>query len=247
MLLDELTAEARRRAADLSSAQVRPCGRADFAAALRGRGRLSVIAEFKRSSPSEGGIAPEADLESQLACYQAAGAAAVSVLTEPSRFGGSPDDLVRAAACSSLPLLMKDFVVDPRQVLQACTLGASACLLIVRCLEPGQLHELAAACREQRMVPLLECHTAAEVERALEVDDAVLGVNNRDLDTLEIHLERAPELLAEVPEDRVVVAESGYTSAAQAIAVRGRVDAVLIGTALMRAEDPGAFVAEVGA
>ncbi len=246
-VLDELVAAARLRAAALpkDGERVR-CSRASFRDALRGRERMSVVAEFKRSSPSKGGIAPDADVETRVRGYRDAGAAAVSVLTEPSRFSGSEDDLIRAAATVDLPLLMKDFVVDVRQVRRAAEIGASAVLLIVRCLDDEHLHELAAACADFALTPLIECHDASEVDRALAVPDAVIGVNNRDLASLEIDLGNAPELLARVPDDRIAIAESGYIEVASVEPVRGIADAVLVGTALMQADDPAAFVRGVG-
>ena len=176
--------------------------------------------------------------------YGRAGAAAISVLTEPSRFGGSVDDLSRAVAVSNRPVLMKDFVVDPRQIRQAAALGASAVLLIVRCLTRKELPDLAAEAAEFGLTPLIECHDLEELELALEIEQAVIGVNNRNLDSLEIELERAPVLLARVPPDRVVVAESGYETTAQLLEIRGLADAVLVGTALMRSGDPAAFIRE---
>lgn len=246
-VLRELVDSARRRAATMVVPKdARPAApRPSFADALRGRQSLSVIAEFKRQSPSQGGIAPQADVLAQTRVYARAGAAAVSVLTEPSRFGGDIDDLRRAAAALALPVLMKDFVVAPVQVELAAALGAAAVLLIVRCLDESQLSELAQACAARGLTPLIECHSEAEVERALRIDDAVIGVNNRDLDTLAIDLARAPRLLRAVPEGRVCVAESGYLQPADVDAVRGLADAVLIGTALMQGGDPGAFLAEV--
>ncbi|MEM7203636.1 MAG: indole-3-glycerol-phosphate synthase [Planctomycetota bacterium] len=248
--LDDLLAAARSRARALHpSPPATPSTRASFAAALRGRDRLAVIAEFKRASPTEGGIAPHADIMTQVRRYAAAGAAAISVLTEPTRFGGGIDDLTAAAEAVDLPLLLKDFVVDPRQVAQACAHGASACLLIVRCLEPSRLHELVHACRDLALTPVIECHSAAELEMAVtatrDVPDAVIGINNRDLDNLRVDVSRAPALLRHVPTSRVAVAESGYATPAATATVRGRADAVLIGTGLMRAPDPAAFIAEV--
>ena len=218
------------------------CQRASFGAALAGREKISIVAEFKRSSPSVGGIAPSSDVVRQVRRYAELGVAAISVLTEPSRFSGSEEDLVRAAEAVDLPLLMKDFVVDTAQVRRGAELGASAILLIVRCLSDVQLQELAAACVEHAITPLVECHDPAEVDRALAVENAVIGVNNRDLSSLEIDLTNAPTLLARVPKDRIAIAESGYAGPQDVDAVRGIADAVLIGTALMRASDPEDFV-----
>jgi len=245
-VLDELVARARARAAALPDfEQAAPSARAGFAKALAGRERLSVIAEFKRGSPSVGAIDVQADPRLRIDQYVRAGAAAISVLTEPSRFLGSPDDLRLAAARTALPLLLKDFVVAPVQVRQAAQLGASAVLLIVRCLTEAELADLSLEARRLGLDVLIECHEPEEIERALRIPGAVIGVNNRDLSTLEIDRERAPRLLARVPPNRIAVAESGYETLEQLEELRGRVDAVLVGTALMRAPDPAALILEV--
>lgn len=246
-VLRQLLENAQRRAATM----VVPAGatttttRPSFAQALRGKQRLAVIAEFKRQSPSRGGIAPLADVLAHTQAYARAGAAAVSVLTEPSRFGGDIDDLRLAATTLAQPVLMKDFVVASVQVELAAALGAAAVLLIVRCLARDQLMDLAQACTAHGLTPLVECHNEAEIELALRIDGAVIGVNNRDLDTLALDLDRAPRLLRRVPADRICVAESGYQEPADVDAVRGLADAVLIGTALMQRADASAFIAEV--
>jgi indole-3-glycerol phosphate synthase len=244
-LLDELVASARERARRIPRVEPSsPPSGPSLAQAIRGRDRLDVVAEFKRKSPSLGDIAgPE--LEAQVKKYEAAGAAAISVLTEPSRFGGSFDDLAGAASAVEVPVLMKDFVVEEAQVREAARLGARGVLLISRCLSRAQLSGLVAACAHYRLTPFLECHSHEEVERALQFEQAVVGVNNRDLETLEIDRALAPRLLASVPEDRVVVAESGYESARDASEVRGRADAVLVGSALMKCLDPGTLIREI--
>lgn len=241
-LIDDLVREARARARNLPRrAPSPPRERPSFLEALRGKAKLDVIAEYKTRSPSLGAIA-ERDLAGRVAGYEKAGAAALSVLTEPTRFGGSCDDLENAARSVSLPVLMKDFIVDPAQVREAAHRGASAVLLIVRCLDGSQLDELAALATELELTPLVECHDANELARALDVDGAVIGVNNRDLDTLEIDRSLAPRLLADVPPDRVVVAESGYHAADDVREVRGLADAVLIGSALMKLDDPRSLI-----
>jgi indole-3-glycerol phosphate synthase len=244
-LLEDLVRDARERARRLPALEPprRPPS-LSFEAAIRGKDRLDVIAEFKRRSPSLGRIAEPA-LEDRVRRYREAGAAAVSVLTEPTRFGGSFEDLSRASSAAAAPVLMKDFVVDPAQVREGVRHGARAILLILRCLSRNDLDELVSACVHYRVSPLLECHEPSEVERALAYDAAVIGANNRDLETLAIDRALAPRLLAEVPRDRVTVAESGYETAADVREVRGLADAVLIGSALMRAEDPGALVREI--
>ena len=140
--------------------------------------------------------------------------------------------------------MMKDFIVSPRQVELAAALGASAVLLIVRCLSTTQLGELAAAAVEIGVTPLIECHEAEELEPALAIEDAVIGINHRNLSTLSVDLESGRALLQRVPSDRVVVSESGVESPRQIREFLGVADAVLVGTALMRAEDPEAFLQE---
>jgi indole-3-glycerol phosphate synthase len=244
-LVKDLVRHARERASriPLREPEGKPSGRS-FEAVLRGKERLEVIAEFKRRSPSRGAIA-EPDLGAQVGRYADAGAAAVSVLTEPTRFDGSYDDLALAARSVAVPVLMKDFVVDPAQVREAARLGARSVLLILRCLSESELDELVSACAHYRLTPLLECHSESEIERALVHERAVIGANNRDLETLAVDRELAPRLLARVPLDRVVVAESGYESAEDVRDLRGVADAVLVGSALMRHRDPGALIREI--
>jgi indole-3-glycerol phosphate synthase len=244
-VLHELVAHAHARAAglrELPPPSARP--RLGFVDAIAGRQRLAVIAEWKRASPSAGSLATTS-LATQVRAYEDGGARAISVVTEDSRFGGSFDDLGAIGAHVALPLLLKDFVVAPRQIEVAARLGASAVLLIARILEGSQLADLAAVCRAHDLDVLCECHDEAEVERALGLEGAAIGVNNRDLDTLVVDTARAARLLPRVPAGRVAVAESGYATPADARALVGLADAVLIGTALLRSGDPRAFVAEV--
>lgn len=245
IVLDAIVAAARERAKQLPKGQ--PAGwprGVPLDDALRGKERLKLIAEYKRSSPAAGPIAAGRDVVEQVRGYVRAGAAAVSVLTEPSQFGGSLEDLERAAAAVTAPVLMKDFVVDVAQVRVAACLGARGVLLIARILSPAELEELASACAHYGLVPLIECHDEDEVARALAVPRAVLGLNNRDLTTLAVDRGRAIRLLETVPRERVVVAESGYERPEEAAELRGRADAVLVGTALMRAADPEAWIRE---
>jgi len=245
-LIDELVATARARAEALPPREQLPKGsRPSFREALRGKAHLDVIAEFKRASPSLGAIA-ERGLEDQVRRYAQAGAAAISVLTEPSRFKGSLADLERTVASVEVPVLMKDFVVHPAQIREAAFLGASAVLLIVRCLSREQLSELAQAADELGLTPLVECHHARELERALDIEDAVIGVNNRDLDTLAIDTSLSPRVLRGVPRERIVVAESGYEHAEDVAELRGVADAVLMGSALMKLDDPTQRIQEIG-
>lgn len=244
-LVEDLVWSARERAKRIPAREPeRTNTRPSLESGLRGKHRLDVLAEYKRRSPSLGRIA-EPDLLEQVRRYEGAGAAAISVLTEPTRFGGSFDDLSRAADSVQLPVLMKDFVVDPAQVREAARLGARGVLLILRCLSDADLDELVSACAHYDLTPLLECHTHAEIARALPHRNGVIAANNRDLETLEIDRGLAPRLLVEVPGDRVAVAESGYRNAEDVRSLRGLADAVLVGGALMRLEDPAKLIREI--
>ena len=242
-LLDTLTAAARERASRLpASAPGPPPARPpSLAAAVAGRRTVSVIAEFKRRSPSAGAIREDEEPAERAVRYRDAGAAALSVLTEPTRFGGSLGDLTAAARASGLPALMKDFVVAPAQVRAGRDAGASAVLLIVRCLDDRQLRALYEEAVDDGLEALVEVHDAAELDRALALPNALIGVNNRDLDTLAVDRRRAASLLPRVPADRIAVAESGYLEPEHLTELRGAADAVLIGAALMRAKDPADF------
>jgi indole-3-glycerol phosphate synthase len=206
----------------------------DFVAALRQPG-LAVIAEHKRRSPSAGPIRDDLGLEEVVAAYEHGGAAALSILTEGPNFGGSLEDLRRARAASSLPILRKDFTLDPYQVLEAHAAGADAILLIVAALEDGQLAELHAAAVELGLAALVEVHDAGELERALALAPRLIGINNRDLTTLQVDRRRTFELRAAIPDGVAVVAESGFSQRGQLDGLP--VDAVLVGEALMRASD----------
>ena len=200
-----------------------------------------MIAEFKRRSPSAGAIRDD-DPGNRARRYREAGAAALSVLTDPDAFGGSLEDLAAASRAASLPVLMKDFVVHPVQIRAGWGAGASAVLLIARCLDDERLRRLYDEARELGLDALVEVHDAAELDRALSLESAILGINNRDLDTLRVERRHAAALLPRVPADRVAVAESGYLEPAHLLGLRGLADGVLIGTALMRASDPSLFL-----
>jgi indole-3-glycerol phosphate synthase len=209
-----------------------------FSEALIAEG-ISLIAEMKRSSPSRGPIRPGASVTEVVQAYQEAGASAVSVLTEGAYFGGSLDDLVEARAACELPLLRKDFVVDEYQVLEARAAGADAVLLIVAALESGRLADLMTFAGELGMDSLVEVHDEREVETAVESGAEVLGINNRDLHSLEVDLETTFRLLADVPAGTVVVAESGIAHSDDVGRLEDAgVDAILVGEALMTAPDP---------
>jgi len=207
-------------------------------AALR-RDHVALIAEIKRSSPSRGAISPELDAASQARAYKAGGAAAISVLTEPESFGGKDEDVRAAAAAAGLPILRKDFHVSEVQLFQARALGASAALLIVRALEPSRLEALVKAAHSVGLEIIAEVRDLAELERAVDAGARIIGVNNRNLETLEIEERTADAVIPHIPGDCVAVAESGYSSRSSIASVAAcGADAVLIGSFLSAAADP---------
>ena len=231
------TAELRDRA-EMRGGDARP-----FADALRrGPGDpIRVIAEVKRMSPSAGVLRAEYAPTDLARGYERAGAAAVSVLTEPDRFGGSAADLSRVREHVTVPVLWKDFVVHERQIYEACASGADAVLLIVALLGEGQLADFAALAKDLGMAPLVEVLETREIERAVAIEGAPIGLNNRDLRTLAMRAGWAERLLSEIPAERVRVAESGYKDPAQVAAVeRLGADAILVGESLLRDESPEA-------
>jgi indole-3-glycerol phosphate synthase len=199
---------------------------------------LSLIAEHKRRSPSAGLIRGELSLPDVVGAYERAGARALSILTEESRFGGSLRDLAQARAASRLPILRKDFIVDPYQLHEALAGGADAILLIVAALHDEQLASLLALAGALRLDALVEVHDGGELRRAVAAGAQLIGINNRDLTTLTVDTRRTFELLEQVPTGSVVVAESGFSRRAELEALeRAGVHGVLIGEALMRAGD----------
>lgn len=211
-----------------------------FRDALQGR-RVGVIAEVKRSSPSRGAINPGLDLARQVRAYEAGGAAAISVLTEPTRFGGSADDLVLARKSVALPLLKKDFHVEVSQILEARVLGASAALVIARAVPPGRLKDLMTAGADVALEILVEVRDERELDLALSLNASLIGVNNRNLETLEIDAGTSLRILPLIPRGVLAIAESGVKSAADVkrFADAGA-DAVLVGSELSGARDPEA-------
>ena len=215
-----------------------------FRDALAGPG-LGGIAEVKRRSPSAGDLRPAADASALAKAYEANGAAAVSILVDE-RFGGSFDDLRAARASANVPLLAKGFFSTRAQLQEARSSGADAVLLVVRDLEDGRVAELLRTARELDLDALVEVHDAEELKRAVALDAEIVGVNARDLSTFEIDRRAQLDLVARGPRDRVVVAESGVETRAQGAAAElAGADAILVGSALMRAHDPGAKLAEL--
>jgi indole-3-glycerol phosphate synthase len=232
--LAELEGQLQRRGEDrpFSEALVRP--------------GLSLIAEFKRRSPSVGDIGAGANVAEMVGAYERGGAAALSVLTDEAHFGGDLADLRAAREACDLPILRKDFIVDRYQLYEAAVYGADAVLLIVRALEPESLATLYREAVALDLDPLVEVHDADELERALELDAAAIGINNRNLDSGEVDVGTTFELMPDVPAGKAVVAESGISTRPQLDELEGvGVDAVLIGEALMRADDPESKVREL--
>ena len=208
---------------------------------------LSLIAEFKRRSPSAGEIAAaDAAVAEQVGAYERGGAAALSVLTDETHFGGSLEDLRAARAACDLPILRKDFIVDEYQLYEAAVHGADAVLLIVRALDDEPLLALYEKARELDLDCLVEVHDAPELERALALEVEVIGINNRNLDQGTVDVGTTYELMPDVPVGVTVVAESGISDRAELEELdRVGVDAVLIGGALMEAADPEAKAREL--
>lgn len=242
---EEVAALAARAAELRDAAESMPPARA-FEAALQRESEVALIAEVKRRSPSAGWIRRDLAPADVARAYEAAGAAAVSVLTDADFFGGSLADLDEVRRTVSLPVLRKDFTIDPVQVWESRAAGADAILLIARILDDSQLRDLGALARELGMAVLVEIHGAAELDRALAAGATVVGVNNRDLSTFHTDLGIALGLAARVPAHCALVAESGIRGPADVARLgRAGVDAVLVGETLMRAADVGAATAEL--
>ena len=244
-IVESTREEVERRREDRPIAQLeaalrdRPEGR-PFNEALIRPG-ISLIAEHKRRSPSAGAIRAGASVTDVVLAYERGNAAALSILTEGPNFDGSLDDLREARAVTELPVLRKDFIVDPYQVYESAAAGADAILLIVAAMHPEDLRELYREARDLDLDVMVEVHDEEELEVALDVDADVLGINNRDLTDFSVDLERTYALLADVPAGKTVVSESGFKSREQLDELeRVGVDAVLVGESLMRAPDPEA-------
>ena len=221
----------------------------DFVGALRGKiaaGAPAVIAEVKQASPSKGVLRPDywpADIAQS---YAEHGAACLSVLTDQDYFQGAIDHLKQARASCMLPVLRKDFIVDPWQIYQSRAIGADCILLIAACLDDTQMADFEVAARRLDMAVLVEVHDAAELDRALRLKTPLIGVNNRNLRTFEVTLDTTLSLRAAVPTDRILVAESGIATRADVQRLRdGGVPAFLVGEAFMRAAEPGEALREL--
>ncbi|MBK5093252.1 MAG: indole-3-glycerol phosphate synthase TrpC [Actinobacteria bacterium] len=219
----------------------------DFTAAVsRGGGGVKIIAEVKRMSPSAGSIREDAPVAELVRAYCDAGAAAVSVLTSEYKFGGRIADLLEAGRASDVPLLRKDFIIDPYQVLESRVHGASAVLLLAAVLTVDRIRALEGYARELGMTALVEAHDRADLEKVLDADSLLVGINNRDLATLEVDVRTTDRLLPHIPEGHTVVSESGIRTRDQVIHMEELgIDALLVGEALMRAGEPGAMLKQL--
>jgi indole-3-glycerol phosphate synthase len=245
---EEVAAGLRKKslAAMRADAQSRVLTR-DFEGAMRARlaaGRAAVIAEVKKASPSKG-VLRENFMPADIAqSYAEHGAACLSVLTDQQFFQGCNDDLKQARASCDLPVLRKDFMVDPYQVYEARAIGADCILLIAACLDDAQMTDLEAVAHALDMAVLVEVHERSELERALRLRTRLIGINNRNLNTFEVSLEATLSMLTDVPSDRLLVTESGIMNRADVQRMRdANVHAFLVGEAFMRAEEPGLALA----
>ena len=245
---DEVAA-ARARVSDAAVRQLaadQPAPR-DFVGSMRARlgaGRSAVIAEIKKASPSKGVIRADFRPAEIAPSYERAGAACLSVLTDRQFFQGAPEYLQAARAACTLPVLRKDFLVDPYQVFEARAMGADAILLIVSALSLAEMQAMEAIAESLGMAVLVEVHDGAELDLALQLRTPLVGINNRNLRTFEVSLQTTLDLLPRIPAARIVVTESGILQPADVALMRDhQVNAFLVGEAFMRADDPGAGLA----
>ena len=247
-ILDVKAGELARARAEISEpalralASVAPAPR-DFVGALRARidaGNAAVISEIKKASPSRGVLRADFRPAEIAASYQRGGAACLSVLTDREFFQGAPDYLREARAACGLPVLRKDFLIDPYQVIEARAMGADAILLIVAALSLEQMREMEALALELDMAVLVESHDAGELELALQLTTPLIGINNRNLRSFEVSLDTTIDQLESIPAGRTVITESGILTRSDVARMRSHgVDAFLVGEAFMRADDPG--------
>lgn len=220
-----------------------------FADAIQSRidaGQAGVIAEIKKASPSKGVLREDFRPADIARSYQQGGAACLSVLTDIDFFQGNDDYLKQARAACALPVIRKDFIIDPYQVYEARAIGADCILLIVACLDDAGLRELNDLAHELGMDVLIEVHDAEELDRSLQVENRLLGINNRNLRSFEVNLATTLELLPRIPRGRIPVTESGIHTLEDVRLMRdNRVDAFLVGEAFMRAKEPGARLREL--
>lgn len=242
----------RKQSCDLPEIRIR-AKQADtcrgFVEAIRNKidaGQAGVIAEIKKASPSKGVIREDFHPAEIAASYEKAGAACLSVLTDADFFQGSEEYLQQARDACSLPVIRKDFIIDPYQVYEARAIGADCILLIVAALNDTQLEELSSLARELNMDVLVEVHDEEELQRALKLKLPLIGINNRNLRTFEVNLDTTLDLLKQIPGDRIVVTESAINSKEDVALMReNNVNVFLVGEAFMRADDPGKALAKL--
>jgi indole-3-glycerol phosphate synthase len=245
-ILDQKAEHVQRLKRNLDPAQLWDLAQAagpprDFLGALARTDGPAVIAEIKKASPSAGALRHDVDPAAWAERYQRAGAAALSVLTDRPFFGGSLEDLIAARSAVDLPVLRKDFIIDPVQLLEARAAGADAVLLIAAALETPLLADLFRQARELHLTPLVEVHHRDELDAALALDPPLLGVNNRDLKTLTVSLRTALDLGRLIPNETLAVAESGLEGPEDVVRLESAgYRAFLIGSSLMKAADPEA-------
>lgn len=241
--------KAQRSLADLETEAAQQSAPRGFVAALRRKiatGRPAVIAELKRASPSKGLIRADYDPQAIARCYQKAGAACLSVLTDARHFQGADEHLRQARAAASLPVLRKEFIVDAYQLPESRALGADCILLIASALSADELAALHGQARGFGLDVLVEVHDANELQAALSLNPEVIGINNRNLNTFETRIETTLDLLGQIPEEVLAVTESGFHEAAQVGRMLAQgVGAFLVGEAFMRADDPGTALVEL--
>lgn len=253
-IIDQIVSQVRRRLHERESttplsniverAMAQPQPR-ELAEALRGP-KLRVIAEIKRASPSKGALNVDLDARALAAEYVSAGASAISVLTEQDHFWGSLQDLEAVASVVQVPVLRKDFIVDPYQVWESRAYGADAVLLIVNILSDRELSELLSECQRAGLAALVEVHDEEELSRALRANATVIGINNRNLSDFSVSLDTTRRLRALVPPGRTLVSESGIRSRADVqLLERLGVQALLVGEALVTAPEPAARIREL--
>jgi indole-3-glycerol phosphate synthase len=240
---EEVKGLARRRS-EFSGGRSDP--RREFVQALNKKPALALVAEVKKASPSKGIIQPDFHPVGTARRYEDAGAEAISVLTDEKFFQGSATCLQDIRKSISLPVLRKDFIIDPLQVEQTAALNADAMLLIAAALSDSQMRELYEACREMDIEPLIEVHSYRELDRALRLSPPLLGINNRDLETFDVSLETTLAILPHIPGDTVVVSESGISTPDDTERLmKAGAHAVLVGEALMRTDDTAALIGEL--
>jgi indole-3-glycerol phosphate synthase len=222
------------------------CPARDFRKALENKSEISLIAEIKRASPSAGILKPDLDVIQLATIYEQSGASCISVLTEDKFFQGSKDDLKRVKACARLPVLRKDFILTEYQVWESKVIGADCLLLIAAVLTDQKLKDLHKLTLELGVQALVEIHTVKELERALNLGGELIGINNRNLQTFQVDLKTTEKLLPLVPEDSVVVSESGISSRKEVESLENLgVDAILVGEALIKGTDPELKIKEL--